>query len=103
MIPEDCKKFDACSAPICPFDDHWRDRPHLQGERVCIYLTEYAKTPTRPNLEQVLPSEAFELVALAHKEIFTTVGLSPVRTTLKKAKLTGSKMFGHFLKIRKSR
>jgi hypothetical protein len=38
LVPEDCKKFETCSAPVCPFDPLWRTAAHLPGERVCPYL-----------------------------------------------------------------
>lgn len=41
---EDCARFIKCNAMICPLDADWRERVHLSGERVCIYLLEYYKT-----------------------------------------------------------
>jgi hypothetical protein len=38
-LPQACPKFMRCNAPICPLDERWRQAVHLQGERVCYYLT----------------------------------------------------------------
>lgn len=38
MTPQDCSKFQTCSAPICPIDPRWPSAVHLDGERVCPYL-----------------------------------------------------------------
>lgn len=38
-----CPRYDKCSAPICPVDPNWRRRSHLEGERVCVWLTELSK------------------------------------------------------------
>lgn len=43
--PKDCPKYNSCSASVCPLDDNWRDREHLKGERVCVFLTEAIKNP----------------------------------------------------------
>jgi hypothetical protein len=44
VIPQDCPKFNTCSAPICPLDPLWRAATHLRGERVCPYLLGSEKT-----------------------------------------------------------
>lgn len=38
-----CPKFGKCSAMICPLDEKWRERVHIQGEAVCIILLTYKK------------------------------------------------------------
>ena len=35
LVPQDCPKFDACRAPICPLDPEMLDRTYLSGESVC--------------------------------------------------------------------
>ncbi len=59
----DCPKFDQCSAPICPLDADWERRSHLDGERVCFYLTEHSKQAARPILRGVLAAEHYTAVA----------------------------------------
>ena len=45
-----CKKFESCSAPICPLEADFELRPYLNGEPVCFYMSEYVK----PNSESIL-------------------------------------------------
>ena len=66
---DDCPKFDKCIAPICPLDDDWGLRSHLNGERVCYYLTEYSKEAVRPLLRRVLAGELYERIAEQHPRI----------------------------------
>jgi len=64
-----CPKFDHCSAPICPLDPEWERRSHLNGERVCFYLTEYAKQAARPILKGCLAAEHYEAIEFAVPKI----------------------------------
>ena len=57
-----CPKFDQCSAPICPLDPDWKIRSHLEGERVCFYLTEYSKPAGKALLRAGLPIEHYEVL-----------------------------------------
>lgn len=66
---ERCPKFLGCSAPICPIDADWPTRSHRRGERVCYYLTEYAKKPSRPILRGSLPRKLHKAIAEAYPEI----------------------------------
>ena len=43
MEMRDCPKWHGCNAPICPLDLEMLERAHQNGERVCLYLREYAK------------------------------------------------------------
>ena len=65
----DCPKFDSCSAPICPLDENWGLRLHLDGERVCYYLTEYSKEAVRPILRGGLAAELYEAIDLHYPRI----------------------------------
>jgi hypothetical protein len=38
-----CPKFNKCSAMICPLDEKWRERVHIQGDPVCAVLLTYKK------------------------------------------------------------
>jgi hypothetical protein len=42
-LPERCRKFQRCSAAICPLDPSWRSAVHLSGEPICRYLLAAAK------------------------------------------------------------
>ena len=65
----DCPKFKSCSAPICPLDAEWELRSHLNGERVCYYLTEYSKEAVRPILKEGLAAEHYEAIVEQHPRI----------------------------------
>jgi len=55
--PGRCPRFNACSAPICPLDPSWSKAEHLDGERLCAYLTEAAKEGGLEMVRQTLSSE----------------------------------------------
>ena len=65
----DCPKFESCSAPICPLDAEWELRSHLNGEKVCYYLTEYSKEAVRPILKGGLAAEHYEAIDEHYLEI----------------------------------
>lgn len=90
MKPSDCKNFDHCSAPVCPFDSYWRQCKHLDGERVCHWLSEYSKQGGPARIERVLPAEQAQAVAVAHAVIVAGPGLLPGR--LARASQTGSRI-----------
>lgn len=89
--PTACPKWEKCSAPICPLDEDWRDRVHRDGDRVCFYLTEYAKKRTRRNLRGVLPRELFEAIAARQYSIIAQA-IPLISKRLKKAAKTGSRL-----------
>lgn len=78
-----CKLFINCSAPICPLDPDWQKRTHLEGERVCYYLTEYSKEAARPLLRGGLGVETYSLIAEAYPAVVKSVG--PVRRQLRRS------------------
>jgi len=41
LKPNDCPKFESCSAPICPLG--YADGVYLDGEPVCFYVRQVAK------------------------------------------------------------
>ena len=43
MSPIQCDHFRRCSSNICPLDESWNKRKHLNGERVCFYLIQAHK------------------------------------------------------------
>ena len=58
----DCPKYSACSANVCPLDDDRHLRSHLNGERVCYYLTEAVKRDARANFASVRLGDLYEVV-----------------------------------------
>ena len=86
----DCPKFDSCSAPICPLDQDWRKRAYLDGERICIYLTEYSKVALRANLRGVLSGELYKSVseqAEAISEAYPRIKKQLLRSSISNSKL----------------
>lgn len=69
MYMHDCPKFDSCSAPICPLDPDWELRSHLDGERVCYYLTEYSKPATRPILRGGLAVQHYQAIKEGYPKV----------------------------------
>jgi len=69
MNMHDCPKFDSCSAPICPLDPDWELRSHLDGERVCYYLTEYSKLAAKPILAGGLTAEHYQAIEQGYPKI----------------------------------
>ena len=69
MHKYDCPKFESCSAPICPLDPDWKRKPHLDGERVCCYLTEYSKLAARPILRGVLAAQHYQAIKEGYPKV----------------------------------
>ena len=90
MNPKTCKHFEKCSAPVCPLWEHFNQCEHLNGERVCHWLSEYSKQGGHDRIYDALPIEQAELVAKAHKIILTSRGVIAGR--LKRASQTGSRI-----------
>ena len=87
----DCPKFEGCSAPICPLDGNWKLRSHLDGDRVCHYLTEFSKKAFKPLSRGVPEGELQKAVAEAYSEIIA-------RYTPLKKRLTRSSKNSSYLK-----
>ena len=86
----DCPKWQKCSAPTCPIDPDWSLRRHLDGERICQYLTEAVKPGAESILRGVLPTELIAQINLVVSEINTRQHC--LKKALQRAALTGSKM-----------
>jgi hypothetical protein len=41
--PQDCPRYNRCSANVCPLDADWRKRTHVRGDEICFFLTESVK------------------------------------------------------------
>jgi len=88
--PQDCPKWDKCSAPICPLDPLRFQRTMYPEDPVCIYLLETLKANAESN---------FKAVGLAwlRREILGTTDeleshFPSIRIRASRARETGSKM-----------
>ena len=79
----DCSKFDGCNAPICPLDPDWKLRKHLDGEKACFYLTEFAKPTGKAILSMVLAGELYETLVRVYPEVMSLP--TPLRRQLKRS------------------
>ena len=71
----DCPKFKSCSAPICPLDESWELRSHLDGDRVCHYLTMLQKTTVKPVF---WGSQRLELYKVIAEQLPRIIALHPL-------------------------
>lgn len=90
LLPEQCPRFDACSANICPLDAEWRRRAHRKGERVCGLLAESVKLGGEARLRAYLPAEQVEVVLRQRPAICARWG--DVKRRLAQSAKTGSKL-----------
>lgn len=90
MKPSDCKNYRNCNAPVCPFHSEWRQCQHLDGERVCHWLSEYSKQGGPARVRGGLQAEHGEAVAEIHAAIVASPGLLSRR--LARASHTGSRI-----------
>ena len=65
----DCPKFESCSAPICPLLPSVSSGYMCNGERVCLYLTEYQKADSEARFRVLGLGELYQDMAIAMEEI----------------------------------
>ncbi len=85
-----CPKYQQCNAPICPLETNWQKRKHLDGERVCFYLSEAQKTDAKPLFERQGLGYLFEVMVMHTPEITTRHYI--IKNALDKASKTSSRM-----------
>ena len=86
----DCPKWVKCSAPICPVDELHISRVHLAGEKICLYLNEYAKPHAREKLRGCIAEEHYNLIAEAYPKIIDTY--APISKALRRAANSPSRL-----------
>ena len=96
--PQECPKWNRCSAPICPLDPLVSKRKMLPGEAVCTYISEAVKNDSSVIFEASGLSWLHSAITQALPELEHWHG--PLRYRLKRAKNTGSKMAA-VIKLRK--
>jgi len=87
-----CRKFNSCNAPQCPLDNRSLKTPHYSGEPICVWLLEYSKQDTRPNLERAIGGISLAVVRDAYETLFDSYGT--IRNRLERAKSTPSRLQG---------
>ena len=85
-----CRKFDSCNAPQCPIDPRSLITPYYSGEPICLWLLEYAKEETRPDLGSAIGDIPLKVIAEVYEYLFSTYGA--IRNRLNRAKLTPSRL-----------
>lgn len=87
---KNCPRYLTCSAPVCALDPDWRKRCHLPGERVCLWLTEFAKPSGSERIRLVLTEEQAQRVAEAYPNVLSRSSI--IRNALQQASVTGSRL-----------
>ena len=90
MKMEDCPKYEACSALICPLDPNWQNVRHLKGERVCFYLCEAQKDGAEAIFRGRGLGKLHRLMVEVVPEI--SIRWRAIKNALAKAAKTGSRM-----------
>ncbi len=85
-----CPKFHHCNDPICPLDNEWQKRKHINGDRVCFYLCEAQKTDAKAVFEVRGLRCLYEVMVVHNQSIADTY--TPIKNALEKAKATSSRM-----------
>ena len=97
MKPGDCKRFDSCSAAVCPLDPHWSRCTHIKGEPVCLWLRERSKPGGEAVIRGALPTNQVEAVEWAHALLRQRT--DPLSRALRRAAGSASKRAsGHSLR-----
>lgn len=87
--PQDCPRYDRCSANICPLDVDWRKRSHVRGDEVCFYLTESTKADAAANFASLGLGWLLDESNLVRADSALPDG---IRLTLDRARNTGSRI-----------
>jgi hypothetical protein len=88
--PQDCARWNYCSAPICPLDSDWRLRRHLQGEPTCGLLLELAKPDGEATVRGGAPREVAEAAITLAEPIKAAHG--HIRRACERASRSGSRL-----------
>lgn len=91
MSPNQCPRYQQCSAAICPL---WRpvlEQKMVKGERVCGVLLEYQKTLSRPFLSTHYGTQMMQVMAQATDQIKAHGGYL-LRSALARAASTGTRL-----------
>lgn len=85
-----CPKWNTCSAAICPLDEKFSKRTHLDDDRVCFFLTESIKIDAETNFKGRGLTSLYKCMQEATPHI---ICLHPrINRALERARQTGSRM-----------
>lgn len=87
--PEDCPRYDRCSANVCPLDADWHKRRHVRGDETCFFLTESAKPNAVENFASLGVGWLLDIANHVRADKCLPDG---IRETLERAKTTGSRI-----------
>jgi hypothetical protein len=90
MDMDTCKKYQGCSAPICPLDSNWRKVRHLKGERICFYLAEAQKHGSEAIFRGRGLGELYQVIVEVTPDI--SIRWGTIKKALAKAAKTGSRI-----------
>ncbi len=92
--PDNCPKFQSCSAPICPLDAKWHKRVNTSDDATCFYLLESVKHGAKAHFQVALLGELYAVIVRARVGISTSH--KRIAAKLESAKRTGSRMARKF-------
>jgi hypothetical protein len=85
-----CPRWDKCSAAICPLEADWETRKHLDGDRVCFWMTETVKPDAKANFDLAAQGEMIILIQTLIPSICAR--WHPIKNALERASKSGSKL-----------
>ena len=89
FAPQDCPRYDRCSANVCPLDAGWRKRTHVRGDEVCFFLTESVKANAAENFASLGLGWLLDMANHVRTDLALPDGIKAV---VERAKLTGSRI-----------
>ena len=75
IAPQQCPRFESCSAPFCPLDKYREKRTMLRDERVCHYIRNIGKSDSYDDVEHDIANSVKELMVDASLEAAMTRAL----------------------------
>ena len=90
--PQDCRRYDRCSANVCPLDAGWRKRTDVRGDEVRFFLTESVKANAAESFASLGLGWLLDRANLVRTDVALPDG---IKTTVERARLTGSRSVNH--------
>lgn len=85
-----CKKYEKCSANVCPLDPEFEKTKHFAGDRFCHYLMEHAKAGSKALFEHKGRIDIHDRITEIIPKLFALSGV--LKSQYEKASKTGSRM-----------